>query len=214
MMRRNFVKTELLNLDIFEKHFSSLLRCMPHDGSTIELRDLLQKLTMDISSDFLLGHSTNSLGLHATQSKDEFSQAWSKALSWIPLRAHLGSLMDWIPHPSFFRACKTIHAYADELVVMAIAAKPQPKHKSRYIFLHALAEEIADPVQLRDHTLSILCAGRDTTAEVLSCAVNILSKHPDNLSLLRQETSRLNGQKPSLEDLKGMKYLRNVIFEG
>jgi hypothetical protein len=122
---------------------------------------------MDISSDFLLGHSTNSLELHAKHSKDEFSQAWSMALSWIPLRAHLGSLMDWIPHPSFFRACKTIHAYSNELDVMAIAAKSQKEDKSRYIFLHALAEEITDPVQLRDHTLSILCAGRDTTAEVL-----------------------------------------------
>jgi hypothetical protein len=96
---------------------------------------------------------------------------------------------------------------------MAISAKSQ-EDKSRYIFLHALGEEITDPIQLRAHTLSILCAGRDIAAEVLSCTASILSKRLDILSSLRQRICRPNGKKPSLESLKEMNYLRNVLFEG
>jgi cytochrome P450 len=222
MIRPNFVKSQLVNVDIFEKHVSNLLACIPQDNSTFDIRDLFQKLTMDISTDFLLGCSTNSLALHATRSKDEFSEAWATAISWLPLRAHLGSLMNWIPHPSFFKACKTVQAYADELVAFALASRQflgkdetsTAAYENRYIFLHELAKEVTDPIQLRDHVISVLSAGRDTTSELLSCTINILVKNRGVLALLREEVSQLNGQKPTFEMLKEMGYLRNVLFEG
>jgi hypothetical protein len=61
MMRRNFAKTQLGNLEIFEKHFVNFLGCIPSGDSIVEVRDLLKKLTMNISTDFILGCSTNSL---------------------------------------------------------------------------------------------------------------------------------------------------------
>jgi cytochrome P450 len=217
VMRKNFVKTELEDLDIFEKHFENFVASVPKDGSTFEARDLLSKLTMDISTDFLLGCSTNSLKLHANQLKDEFLEAWNIAMGWIPLRCHLGALMNWIPHRSFFEACNTIHTYADQLVAQSLASTPGEKHEiqsSRYIFLHEMAKDIKDPVQLRDHAISILTAGRDTTAETLSGIINMLLKHPDVLALLRQEIAQLNGERPTSAAIKEMSYLRNVINEG
>ena len=221
MIRPNFVKTQLGNFEIFENHFSNLLACIPRDNSTFDLRDLFQKLTMDISTDFLLGCSTNSLALHATRCKDEFSQAWDTAMLWVPLRCHLGSIMDWIPHPSFFKACKTIQGYADNLVALALASRRHlhqdriaDSHNNRYIFLHELAKDVTEPIQLRDHAISILSAGRDTTAELLSCTINLLAKQRGVMALLRREVNQLGGQKPTFDTLKGMVYLRNVIYEG
>jgi cytochrome P450 len=219
MIRPNFVKSQLANFDIFEKHFSNLLACVPNDNSTFDLRELLQKLTMDISTDFLLGHSTNSLALHAMGKTDDFSDAWNTAISWLPLRCHLGAVMDWIPHPAFFKACKTVHLYADQLVELALARhRGIPKDDivsgERYIFLHELAKEVTDHIQLRDHVISVLSAGRDSTAELLSCTINLLTKHPDVLRILRKEVGQLTGRKPTAETLKEMKYLKNVLFEG
>jgi cytochrome P450 len=216
MMRRNFAKTQMENLGVFERHFSIFLDCVPQDGSTFEIRNLLQKLTMDISSDFLLGWSTNSLSLYASNVKDEFSEAWDIATAWLPLRCHLGALMDWFPHPSFFNACHTIQNYADRLVSLALAAKHGDKVASddnRYIFLHQLAKEVTDRVQLRDHAISILTAGRDTTAETLSSIINALVRHGDALTRLRHEINELRGEKPTSEAIKNMPYLRNVILE-
>lgn len=219
MVRPNFVKSQLIDLDMFEKYFSKFLDCIPQDNSTFDLRELLQKLTMDISTDFLLGCSSNSLDLHLMGRKDDFSDAWNTAIKWLPLRCHLGALMDWIPHPSFFKACKTIHKYANQLVQVALVSHrgvPMECEASatRYIFLHELAKEVTDPVQLRDHAISVLTAGRDTTAELLSGAMNLLTKHPDVLGLLRKEVDQLSGQNPTVERLKDMHYLRNVILEG
>ncbi|KAH6706586.1 cytochrome P450 [Leptodontidium sp. MPI-SDFR-AT-0119] len=214
LLRPNFMKAQLVDLGIFERHFSNFVTCVPKDSSTFDLRGLLQKLTMDISTDFLLGCSTNSLVLHAYEERDEFAQAWKTAMSWIALRAHLGALMDWIPHPSFFKSCGIIHAYADELVRTALASGDKlAGGEQRYIFLHELAKEVTDPVQLRDHVISILTAGRDTTAELLSCTVNVLARCPHILNLLRDEVDQLGGQKPTTETLKEMKYLQNVFFE-
>ncbi|KAG4433764.1 hypothetical protein IFR05_010763 [Cadophora sp. M221] len=214
LLRPNFMKAELVNLDIFEKHFSNFVTCIPNDTSTFDLRGLLQKLTMDISTDFLLGCSTNSLLLHAYEEKDDFAEAWETAMSWIALRAHLGALMNWIPHPSFFKACGIIHTYADELVSTALASRDKmDQGEQRYIFLHELASDVTDPVQLRDHVISVLTAGRDTTAELLSCTVNVLAKSPRIIELLRDEVDQLGGQKPTPGALKEMKYLRNVFLE-
>ncbi|KAF8857393.1 cytochrome P450 [Acephala macrosclerotiorum] len=119
--------------------------------------------------------------------------------------------MRFISHPSFFRACKAIRQFADYVVTGALA----PRHASgkRYVFLHGLAKEVRDPIQLWDHALSILTAGRDTTAELLSCAINILVKHPEAVSRLRGEIAQLEGRQPSFENLKEIVYLRNVILE-
>lgn len=218
MIRPNFAKSQV-NLEIFEKHFLDLLACVPKDDSTFDLRELLRKLTMDISTDFLLGHSTNSLALHSVGKKDDFSDAWDTAISWLPLRCHLGAVMDWIPHPEFFKACTTVHLYADQLVELALAQHRKvftdtAASGKRYIFLHALAKVVTDRIQLRDHVISVLSAGRDSTAELLSCTINLLTKHRGVLRSLREEIHQLNGQKPSAEKLKEMKYLRNVLFEG
>jgi len=77
-----------------------------------------------------------------------------------------------------------------------------------------MAKDIKDPVQLRDHAMSILTAGRDTTAETLSGIINMLLKHPNVLALLRQEMAQLNGGTPTSATIKEMSYLRKVINEG
>ena len=216
LLRPSFMKAQLTDLDMFEKHFCNLVTCIPIDNSRFDLRELLQKLTMDISTEFLLGCSTDSPVLHAEGKSDKFATAWNEAMGWIAMRAHLGALMGWIPHPSFFRACKTIHEYADGLVSSALASRDRKMEEGeqRYIFLHELAKEVEDPIQLRDHVLSVLTAGRDNTAELLSCALNILAARPGILHVLRTEIDQLRGEKPRVETLKGLIYLRNVFLEG
>lgn len=90
MVRPNFTRQQVADLDMFEVHVSHLLDSVPRDGSSIDLQDLFFGLTMDSATEFLFGHSTNTLtpGLE-TKSASEFVKAFVyvtestfSALSW------------------------------------------------------------------------------------------------------------------------------------
>lgn len=45
LVRPNFIKAQVSDLSLFEKHINTLLAHIPKDGSTIDLQDLFSKLT-------------------------------------------------------------------------------------------------------------------------------------------------------------------------
>ena len=84
---------------------------------------------------------------------------------------------------------------------------------SRYVFLHELVSQTSDKIKIRSELLNILLAGRDTTASLLSNVWFELSKRPDVWTRLRREVDSLDGELPTFENLKDMKYLRAVLNE-
>ncbi|KAJ7141659.1 cytochrome P450 monooxygenase pc-1 [Mycena crocata] len=73
----------------------------------------------------------------------------------------------------------------------------------------------ADIKVLRDELLNISVAGRDTVTCLTTYAVYMLAEHPAVLAKLRAEIFDKVGEKgrPSVQDIKGMKYLRAVLNE-
>ncbi|KAF8350986.1 cytochrome P450 [Amanita rubescens] len=72
-----------------------------------------------------------------------------------------------------------------------------------------------DQIVLRDETLNILLAGRDTTANTITYAAYLLAEHPKVLEQLRKEVLETVGEtrRPTYDDVKNMKYMRAVINE-
>jgi len=72
-----------------------------------------------------------------------------------------------------------------------------------------------DPKIVRDETLNILIAGRDTTASTLTFMLYMLSQNPQVLKRLRKEILDHVGPnaRPTHEDLRDLKYLRSAINE-
>ncbi|KAG1738016.1 cytochrome P450 [Suillus lakei] len=68
---------------------------------------------------------------------------------------------------------------------------------------------------IKDETLNILLAGRDTTASTLTSAIYLLAMHPEFLTRLREEIISKVGltRRPTYDDIKEMKYLRAVLNE-
>jgi cytochrome P450 len=79
-----------------------------------------------------------------------------------------------------------------------------------YTFLHALAAHTRDRKVLRDQIVSMLLAGRDTTACTLSWLFYELSVHPHVVDKLRKEILQQVGptRAPTYADLKNMRYLQ------
>ena len=73
----------------------------------------------------------------------------------------------------------------------------------------------ADHKVIKDETLNILLAGRDTTSCTLTFAVYALAAHAPVLARLRAEVLRVVGpaRRPTYADVREMKYMRAFVNE-
>src|SRR5581483_1976108 len=75
------------------------------------------------------------------------------------------------------------------------------------------ADKLTD-TQVRDHTMTFIAAGHETTANALSWTFYLLSEHPEvREKLLNELHTVLSGQAPTLEDLPKLPYLEWVLNE-
>lgn len=61
LIRPMFVKDKVSDLLIFEKWTQTMISKMPVSGQTVEMMDLFYRMTLDVTTDFLLGSSVDSL---------------------------------------------------------------------------------------------------------------------------------------------------------
>jgi len=61
MLRPSFERSQITDLEIFEKRVVALVKAIPKDGSTVDLQDLFFLLTLDVATEFLFGESVNCL---------------------------------------------------------------------------------------------------------------------------------------------------------
>ena len=71
-----------------------------------------------------------------------------------------------------------------------------------------------DNKQLRDDLMTMLIAGHETTAAVLTWALFELTKNPECMAKVRAEIDEVLGDRdPTYDDVKNMKYLRLIVAE-
>ena len=231
MLRPNFVRAQVGDCEMFERHVQHLIQAIPKHGETVDLQPLFAKLTLDIATDFLLGKSTDSLSQEgADLETKKFVKAIDRAMNgmgapdeglifWI--LTMMGILMqNWTLRGEF----KIVHDYVDSLIEKALAEKRQglwveneeQQEKKRYIFLHSLLSQTTSKLKIRSELLNILLAGRETTSALLSNVWFVLAKNPRIFAKLQHEiTTHLpnSDEYPTYENLKEMKYLRAVLNE-
>jgi cytochrome P450 len=86
LLRPNFIRSQVGDLDTFEVHISNLISNIPRDGSTVDLQALFFMLTMDSATDFLFGQSTDVLGDSGTSGAGE---RFADAFSYVTFKAGL-----------------------------------------------------------------------------------------------------------------------------
>ncbi|KAF2204790.1 cytochrome P450 [Delitschia confertaspora ATCC 74209] len=224
LLRPNFAKDQLADLEAFERHMKLMLKAIPKDGSTVDLQELFFRLTIDSATEFLFGHSTNSLKYMDVDDENNedtiFAKAFNEAQHEIVQNVRLGGL-------SFFRSQKRAkhvnricHEYVDKFVDDAIRSrerrdleKDAAMKQTKYVFSHELAKQTTDKKALRDELINILLAGRDTTASLLSNMFFEISKKPYIWAKLREEVAQLEGRLPTYEELRNLKYLKWCLNE-
>ncbi|KAF8060193.1 cytochrome P450 monooxygenase pc-1 [Lyophyllum atratum] len=222
----------------------ALIKDRMRSGHAIDIQDLMSRFTLDSASEFLFGHCVHSLtaGLpyphnasyvppesNSPQAKraNEFAHAFLEAQEVLSSRLRYGWIwpLAEIWEDKTKKPMKIVNAYLDPIIQEAITKKDAaPRSAERKIESHVedgetlidhLVSLSSDPVALRDETLNIMVAGRDTTASTLTFILYFLAMYPAVNARLREEIIAKVGptRRPDYDDIKEMKYLRAVINE-
>ena len=98
----------------------------------------------------------------------------------------------------------------DEEFVEEYMSKADP---SILNFLIASGDDVTSK-QLRDDLMTLLIAGHETTAAVLTWTTYLLATHPDIKRRVQEEVDEVCGdRKPSIEDMMNLKFTTRVINE-
>ena len=122
-------------------------------------------------------------------------------------------------------ALKVVNETLDGLVARcaAIVASEGEEFVEEYLnredrsilhFLLASGETVSSK-QLRDDLMTMLVAGHETTAAVLTWTIYCLAQHPEVVQKLREEVDRVLGdRRPTVDDLRALVWTTRVINEG
>ena len=209
-----------------------LLALPPNEGGWTDSMDIMPlffRLTMDASSEFLFGESVNSQiealpqnANHGNTEKADFVTAFEQSQDMI---AYAFRFSDWYKlgmSKDMPIKAKVCHDYIDKFVQKVLSKKSEKGAlagaNDKYVFLEALAAATDDPVEIRSQMLSIMVAGRDTTASLLSFLWISLSQHPEIFAKLRaavlEEFGTFENPKEiTFTNLKTCKYLQWCLHE-
>lgn len=218
LLRPNFSRTQVRDLDKFETHIQHLLVAIPRDGSIIDLQDLFFRLTIDSATEFLFGESLNTLAPSTpAQFSADFAVAFARAQARVAEGSRTMGLTNLLNRAQFKKDAAFIHNFVDRYIERRLKLKTsenvEKDGEDRYVFLNELTKETQDPLRIRAELLNVLLAGRDTTASLLSNAWFVLAKRPDIWANLRAEVDQLGSELPTFEKMKEMKYLRAFLKE-
>lgn len=125
----------------------------------------------------------------------------------------------WIPTRRN-RAFNKAKAELDE-VVYALIRKRRENDTSQNDLLDMLLSAREEPSgegltdkQIRDEAMTLMLAGHETTANLLTWACYLLSQHPSVLQTLQTELQKvIGGRLPTTEDLPRLGYTKQVLQE-
>ncbi|KAI1148084.1 cytochrome P450 [Nemania diffusa] len=219
LIRPMFMTDRISDLVIFDRQIEKMISYIPPSGQTVDIMDLFFRMTLDATTDFLLGESANSLDNPNSDFTYAFNDVLTHQIRLFVFRKF--SPFDRLaPHAEYYRDIKKIEEFIMPYIKQTLAIPPEElanltKSDTESTFLHNLARFTQDPKVIRDQLVAVLLAGRDTTAATLSWTLYELAAYPEKVERLRAEILEIVGEHgtPTYETLKNMKYLKYTLQE-
>jgi len=232
LIRPQFIKDRVSDLQVFESKMDIMFRAIANggalngvdqfvnmeagNGKPVDISDLFFRFTLDSATEFLLGKDVSSL----STPRQAFADAFQEVQRIQSIIARTGPIAPYMPRAEFKRNMAVIDEFINQYIERALRLSPaelqsKAKGDDGYTFLHELAGFTRDRKVLHDQLIAVLLAGRDTTACTLSWTIYELARFPEAVKKLRAEILATVGpdRAPTYDDLKGMKYLQNVMNE-
>ncbi|TQD97288.1 hypothetical protein C1H46_017129 [Malus baccata] len=198
------------------------------NGTAVNMEDRFSQLTLDVIGLSLFNYNFDSLNAYSPVIESVYTALKEAELRSTDILPYwkVDVLRKIIPRQiKAEQAVQVIRSSVEELIAKCkeiVEAEGERIDEEEYIndtdpsilrFLLASREEVSSE-QLRDDLLSMLVAGHETTGSVLTWTLYLLSKNPHTLVKAQEEVDKvLQGQRPSYDDIKNLKYLTRCIME-
>jgi cytochrome P450 len=171
---------------------------------------------MDVTIDFSFGRELDTLH----NGNAEFLEAFDRIRHTQSLIERAGPFNFLISRRQFRNDLRIIERIIEPSIQEALALPQETLEKldtrdSTSTFVQQCATISRDRQFLRDEMMGIIIAGRDTTAMTLAWCFYELARHPAVVADLRRLIEKTVGldREPTLEELKNMKLLSNILNE-
>lgn len=209
---------DVVNSEI-ESRLIPLLSSAAAADNSLDLQDIFQRFSFDSICRFSFGMDPGCLSpsLPVSELASAFDLASKlsaqRAIATLPLVWKLKRFLNLGSEKKLKDAIKCVH----ELAEGVIRHRRDEGVSSHQDLLSRLMGTIDDDVLLRDVVVSFLLAGRDTVASALTSFFWLLSKNPEVVQLIRQESDLVMGpetNKPvNFRQLREMHYLQAALHE-
>ncbi|KAI4302023.1 hypothetical protein L6164_035245 [Bauhinia variegata] len=197
------------------------------DGEDVEMESLFSRLTLDVIGKAVFNYDFDSLTNDTGIVEAVYTvlrEAEDRSVAPIPLW-EIPIWKDISPRQrKVTAALKLINDTLDDLISICkrMVDEEELQFHEEYMneqdpsilhFLLASGDDVSSK-QLRDDLMTMLIAGHETSAAVLTWTFYLLSKEPSVLSKLQEEVDSVLGDRfPKIEDMKKLKYTTRVINE-
>lgn len=233
MIRPSFSRALVADLELEESHVQDMFNLFKTDAtgwtSSVDLQPILLRLTLDSATEFLFGESLDSQkvadpGCISPPKSFSFdvaavADAFDGAMYGLGQRMRLGEFYFLFRSSEWKRHIKLSHAFTDFYVAQALqkSNKHEADDSKKLRLLNDLIQTSSDPKVLREQVLTVVVAGRDTTAGLLGWTFWLLARHPEEYKKLRQIVIETFGAYHvpaiSFENLKRCQYLQWTLNE-
>nr|QNS29944.1 cytochrome P450 [Nothapodytes nimmoniana] len=197
------------------------------DGEDVEMESLFSRLTLDIIGEAVFNYDFDSLTNDTGIVEAVYTvlrEAEDRSVSPIPFW-EIPIWKDISPKQrKVASALQLINETLDDLIARCkrMIEEEELQFHEEYMneqdpsilhFLLASRDDVTSK-QLRDDLMTLLIAGHETSAAVLTWTFYLLSKEPGILSKLQHEVDSVLGDRfPTIEDMRRLKYTSRVVSE-
>ncbi|TKY45342.1 LUTEIN DEFICIENT 5 [Spatholobus suberectus] len=197
------------------------------DGEDVEMESLFSRLTLDVIGKAVFNYDFDSLSNDTGIVEAVYTvlrEAEDRSVAPIPVW-EIPIWKDISPRLRKVNAAlKLINDTLDDLIAICkrMVDEEELQFHEEYMneqdpsilhFLLASGDDVSSK-QLRDDLMTMLIAGHETSAAVLTWTFYLLSKEPRVVSKLQEEVDSVLGDRfPTIEDMKKLKYTTRVINE-